>query len=74
MPKASIREVFLLLPLPPDAIVITTTTTRNVGTFGYMQQFVQTEGVAGLWKGNVMRMVKIAPACAHERGKRVFDV
>ena len=44
-----------------------------------MQQFVQTEGVAGLWKGNVMRMVKIAPACAimipcYELGKRVFDV
>ena len=56
-----------------------TTTTRNVGTFRYMQQIVQTEGVAGLWKGNVTRMVKIAPACAimiscYELGKRVFDV
>ncbi len=39
-----------------------TSTTRNVGTFGYMQQIVQTEGISGLWKGNVTRMVKIAPA------------
>ena len=45
-------------PPPPPP----TSTTRNVGTFGYMQQIVQTEGISGLWKGNVTRMVKIAPA------------
>jgi hypothetical protein len=65
--------------LPAANVTTTTTTTRNVGTFGYMQQIVQTEGLAGLWKGNVTRMVKIAPACAimiscYELGKRVFDV
>lgn len=34
----------------------------NLGTFGHMSQIVQQEGVAGLWKGNVTRMVKVAPA------------
>jgi len=34
----------------------------NLGTFGHMQQIVQQEGIAGLWKGNVTRMVKVAPA------------
>ncbi len=54
--------------LPAAATIPTTTTSaafttnRNVGTFGYMHQIVQTEGVSGLWKGNVTRMVKIAPA------------
>ena len=54
--------------LPPPAATNPTTaaaaftTNRNVGTFGYMHQIVQTEGVSGLWKGNVTRMVKIAPA------------
>lgn len=39
-----------------------TSSTRNVGTFGYMHQIVQNEGISALWKGNVTRMVKIAPA------------
>ena len=34
----------------------------NAGTFGHMQHIVQQEGMAGLWKGNVTRMVKVAPA------------
>ena len=34
----------------------------NLGTFGHMQKIVTEEGVAGLWKGNVTRMVKVAPA------------
>ena len=36
--------------------------TKQLGTFGYMQQIVKQEGVAGLWKGNTTRMIKVAPA------------
>ena len=32
------------------------------GTFGHMQQIIKQEGVAGLWKGNTTRMIKVAPA------------
>lgn len=36
--------------------------SNAVGTFGHMRQIiVQTEGVSGLWKGNVTRMAKITP-------------
>ena len=34
----------------------------KLGTFGHMKQIVQDEGVMGLWKGNVTRMAKVAPA------------
>ncbi|KAL7536148.1 hypothetical protein ACHAXR_006944 [Thalassiosira sp. AJA248-18] len=49
----------------------------NVETFRHMQQIVQKEGIGGLWKGNLTRMVKVAPACAimiscYEFGKRLF--
>ena len=33
-----------------------------VGIFGHMQQIVEQEGISGLWKGNLTRMVKVAPA------------
>ena len=51
--------------------------SSTLGTFGHMQQIMQQEGIAGLWKGNVTRMVKVAPACAimiscYEFGKRMF--
>jgi len=36
--------------------------TKQLGTFGHMQQIVKQEGVAGLWKGNTTRMIKVAPA------------
>ncbi len=34
----------------------------KLGTFGYMKQIVHDEGVMGLWRGNVTRMAKVAPA------------
>eukprot|EP00585_Thalassiosira_rotula_P011591 CAMPEP_0196143616 /NCGR_PEP_ID=MMETSP0910-20130528/13625_1 /TAXON_ID=49265 /ORGANISM="Thalassiosira rotula, Strain GSO102" /LENGTH=409 /DNA_ID=CAMNT_0041405099 /DNA_START=153 /DNA_END=1382 /DNA_ORIENTATION=+ len=48
-------------------------------TFGYMRQIVQEEGLfAGLWRGNVIRMIKVAPGTAimiscYEFGKRFFE-
>ena len=36
--------------------------TKQLGTFGHMQQIIKQEGVAGLWKGNTTRMIKVAPA------------
>jgi solute carrier family 25, member 39/40 len=41
------------------------------------RRIVQEEGIAGLWRGNVARMMKVAPACAimissYEVGKRVL--
>lgn len=34
----------------------------DLNTFQHMQRIIQQEGVTGLWKGNVTRIVKIAPA------------
>ena len=55
-----------VLQLPSTS---TSPTTINVGTFGFMQQIVQTVGISGLWKGNLTRMVQIAPV-----GSKSFDV
>ena len=43
-----------------------------------MKQIIQTEGINGLWRGNVARMSKIAPACAimiasYEYGKTTLS-
>jgi solute carrier family 25 protein 39/40 len=51
---------------------------RPMGTFGILQKVYETEGIAGLWRGNQTRMIKIAPACAimiscYELGKRLLD-
>ena len=35
---------------------------NNMGTFGHMRHIVEREGMSGLWKGNVTRMAKVAPA------------
>ena len=53
------------------------TNAQNMNIFGHMKQIIEQEGISGLWKGNVTRMVKVAPACAimiscYEFGKRVF--
>ena len=50
---------------------------HNRGILGHMQQIMKQEGIAGLWKGNTTRMVKVAPACAimisvYEFGKVAF--
>ena len=51
----------------------------ELGTFGHMRHIAQEEGIVGLWKGNVTRMLKVAPACAimiscYEFGKRIFTL
>lgn len=50
----------------------------NTGTFACIQQIFRDEGVKGLWRGNVSRMIKVVPGHAamitsYEFGKRVFD-
>jgi solute carrier family 25 protein 39/40 len=35
---------------------------NHMGTFGHMRHIVEREGISGLWKGNVTRMAKVAPA------------
>lgn len=47
-------------------------------TFGIMRQVLHDEGVAGLWRGNTTRMIKVAPACAimiscYELGKVLLE-
>jgi solute carrier family 25 protein 39/40 len=48
------------------------------GTIGYMRHIFKVEGMAGLWRGNKTRMLKVAPACAimiscYDFGKKVFE-
>lgn len=50
---------------------------RSAGTFEYMGQIIKTEGIAGLWRGNQARMLKVVPAYAiiistYEFGKSVL--
>jgi solute carrier family 25 protein 39/40 len=51
----------------------------ELGTFRHMRHIAQEEGIVGLWKGNVTRILKVAPACAimiscYEFGKRIFTL
>ena len=46
--------------------------------FQIARTILQEEGIKGLWKGNVPRVMKVAPACAimissYEIGKRVLE-
>jgi solute carrier family 25, member 39/40 len=48
------------------------------GTFQELRRIAQTEGLAGLWRGNQARMLKVAPSCAimlssYELGKRLLE-
>jgi len=50
----------------------------QMGTVATMKEIVESEGMAGLWRGNATRMIKVAPACAimiscYELGKRVME-
>jgi solute carrier family 25 protein 39/40 len=50
---------------------------RIQGSLEMMQNIFNEEGVDGLWRGNVARMMKVAPACAimistYEVGKRLL--
>jgi hypothetical protein len=42
--------------------IATSSAVSDLGTFRQMQQIIQQEGITGLWKGNLTRMVKVAPA------------
>ena len=49
----------------------------SLGLLGHMKLIFEQEGICGLWKGNITRMAKVAPACAimiscYEFGKRAF--
>jgi solute carrier family 25 protein 39/40 len=51
---------------------------RDAGTFTFMRYIAKTEGLAGLWRGNQSRMIKVAPSCAimissYELGKRLLE-
>lgn len=51
---------------------------QSTGTIATMNQILSEEGVAGLWRGNQARMIKVAPACAimlssYEIGKRLLS-
>jgi solute carrier family 25 protein 39/40 len=56
-----------------------TASPNATGTLGLMKNILHTEGVAGLWRGNQTRMIKVAPACAimissYEMGKRYLGL
>jgi solute carrier family 25 protein 39/40 len=51
---------------------------RAAGTFTFMRYIAKTEGLAGLWRGNQSRIIKVAPSCAimissYELGKRLLE-
>lgn len=59
-------------PVPPS------NHQRPTGTFQLLRDIAQKEGVAGLWRGNQARMLKVAPGCAimissYEFGKRILE-
>jgi solute carrier family 25 protein 39/40 len=50
----------------------------NVNTLSLIRQIFHDEGIKGLWRGNVSRMIKVVPGHAlmitcYEFGKKVFD-
>jgi solute carrier family 25, member 39/40 len=57
---------------------LTTSSGSGTGTFHQLRLIAQTEGLAGLWRGNQARMLKVAPSCAimlssYELGKRILE-
>lgn len=56
-----------------------TGTTQRLSTMNIAKSIVQAEGMGGLWRGNVARCMKVAPACGimiatYEAGKRILTV
>ena len=54
------------------------TSSGTGGTFHQLRLIAQTEGIAGLWRGNQARMLKVAPSCSimlssYELGKRLLE-
>jgi solute carrier family 25, member 39/40 len=59
-------------------LTVTPTLPAAAGTFHQLRLIAQTDGVAGLWRGNQARVLKVAPACAimlssYELGKRLLE-
>ena len=53
------------------------TAAASTSVFAHMRTIYSTEGVAGLWRGNQTRMIKVAPSCAimifsYDLGKRLL--
>ena len=51
---------------------------RRLSSIQLMKHIIQTEGMEGLWRGNIARMFKVAPACAimiasYEYGKTTLS-
>ena len=56
-------------PRPPKS--------QSNGALTMLREILKEEGLKGLWKGNVARVMKVAPACAimissYEVGKRIL--
>ena len=76
--------VVLVNACPTPCSTITTTSAlytespKSNSTFVMLKQILHEEGVAGLWRGNTTRMIKVAPACAimiscYEMGKLLLE-
>jgi solute carrier family 25 protein 39/40 len=51
---------------------------QRTGIMATMKEIMEKEGIAGLWRGNQTRMIKVAPACAimiscYEAGKQIME-
>ena len=83
MSGASAALVATILTGPFDVVktmkqVSNHATGNNDNSLSCIKQIFRDEGVKGLWRGNVSRMIKIVPGHAalitcYEFGKRVFD-
>ena len=63
---------------PPKAASSPQRTAGAGGTFHLLREIAANEGIAGLWRGNQARMLKVAPGCAimissYEFGKRILE-
>lgn len=56
-----------------------TSTTKGLSTIQIARSIVEEEGITGLWRGNIARCMKVAPACGimiatYEAGKRLLSI
>lgn len=54
-------------------------TTKRLSTIQIARSIVEEEGITGLWRGNIARCMKVAPACGimiatYEAGKRLLSI
>mmetsp|Transcript_8767 Transcript_8767/g.21475 ORF Transcript_8767/g.21475 Transcript_8767/m.21475 type:complete len:434 (+) Transcript_8767:138-1439(+) len=53
--------------------------TKTLSTMKIARNIIEEDGIAGLWRGNIARCMKVAPACGimiatYEAGKRILSV